>query len=148
MSDKIFDTHTEEETLDLAIRIAKTLQFPATLALYGDLGAGKTVFARGIARGFGIDEAITSPTFTIIQEYPFAEKGSLFHMDLYRLHDDEDALSFGIEDFLIQPDSVSLMEWPSRLTWLMPKNTIKIYFKHVGGDHRQITVPAEIGALL
>ena len=147
-TDKNFDTYSEEETVSLAEKCAAVLTRPATLALYGDLGGGKTAFTRGFAQALGVDDAVSSPTFTIIQEYAFPEKGSLFHMDLYRLVDDEDALSFGIEDFLNQPDSISVIEWPNRLTWLMPKNTLKITFTHVEKDHRQITLPAEIWELL
>ena len=102
---------SEEATLELGVRVASRLSWGQTLALYGDLGAGKTVFSRGIARGLGVTEAITSPTFTIVQEYRLPERHFLFHLDMYRIDNEEAALAFGIEDFLFAPVAVLLVEW-------------------------------------
>lgn len=137
------DTYSEEETLELCKKVASQISFPQTLALHGDLGGGKTVFSRGLCRELGVEDNIASPTFTIVQEYPIGDK-VINHMDLYRMAGDDDALSFGIEDMLNDPQALNLIEWPSRLTWLMPETAHHITFKHIEEDHRQITLPAEL----
>ena len=89
-------THSAEETRALAAKIAKSTPNGSGFALDGNLGAGKTVFASGFAAGLGIAEPVSSPTFTIVQEYPYA-KGMFFHLDLYRIDGPDAALAFGIE---------------------------------------------------
>lgn len=86
------------------------------ICLEGSLGAGKTVFARGFARGMGIDEPITSPTYALIQEYAGAL--DFIHMDLYRIHDSDDAMSLGLEEYWDR--GVCLVEWASRAAPLLP----------------------------
>jgi tRNA threonylcarbamoyladenosine biosynthesis protein TsaE len=131
---------SEEETLKLAAQFALSLPRPAIVTLTGDLGAGKTVFSRGMARALGVKGPISSPTFTIVQEYDI-DKGSLYHMDLYRISDDEEALSFGIEDFLLDQAAICLIEWPVRLSWLLPDQVFAIDLEHVSENERQITLP-------
>lgn len=143
MNTLTIDTFSEDETLALCKKVASAITYPATIALHGELGAGKTVFSRGLCRELGVTENITSPTFPIVQEYLLGDK-AVNHMDLYRLSGDDDALSFGIEDMLNDTQAVNLIEWPGRLTWLMPKDAHHITFKHINEDHRQITLPAEL----
>jgi tRNA threonylcarbamoyladenosine biosynthesis protein TsaE len=133
-------SNSEEETEKLAGEIALGLNRPANVTLTGELGAGKTVFSRGFARALGVTGPISSPTFTIVQEYEISD-GLLYHMDLYRIADDEDAVSFGIEDYLNDPQSVCLIEWPQRLSWLLPETLIKIEIKHVSESQREISYP-------
>ena len=92
-------THSAEETRKLASKIATETPNGTVFALDGNLGAGKTVFASGFAAGLGITEPVSSPTFTIVQEYPYA-KGMFFHLDLYRIDNPDAALAFGIDEFL------------------------------------------------
>jgi tRNA threonylcarbamoyladenosine biosynthesis protein TsaE len=111
------DTATEEETAALGTELARLLlpmaaSSPVVL-LYGDLGAGKTVFARGFARGVGVDEPIPSPTYPIVQSYE--GECTLHHLDLYRLTDEESVIAFGADEYLTEPGALSLVEWPSRL---------------------------------
>ena len=111
---------SEDETEKIAGELAELLlplahQNPVVL-MYGELGAGKTVFARGFARALGVDEAVPSPTFPIVQSYQAT--CILHHLDLYRLTGPEDALAFGIDDYASEPNAVCLIEWPERLAEL------------------------------
>ena len=101
-------TRSEEETEALGERLAKCLRAGAVVALYGDLGAGKTAFVRGLARGLGIRESVSSPTFTIVNEYP--GKTPLFHFDMYRLRNEDELFDIGWEDYLDR-GGVCAVEW-------------------------------------
>ena len=130
-------SNSEKETEEFAAKIAQGLKAPAVVTLSGDLGAGKTVFSRGFARALGVVGPISSPTFTIVQEYDI-DNGLLYHMDLYRISDDEEALSFGIEEYINDSQSICLIEWPQRLSWLLPEDTMKIELEHVSENQRKI----------
>ncbi len=109
-------TRTDEQTRDLGQRLGQAVTGPLALALTGDLGCGKTTFVKGLAQGLGVSEGfhITSPTFTIINEYP-ADKGlRLCHLDLYRLGSVEELACIGYEDML-ETDAVVVVEWPDLL---------------------------------
>ena len=133
-------TQSEEETVEVAKEIALAVQAPAIFTLSGDLGAGKTVFSRGFARALGVTDHISSPTFTIVQEYDIPQ-GTLYHMDLYRISSDEEAISFGIEEFLNDPKSINLIEWPQRLKWLLPEVVFPIEISHVSEFERKLRYP-------
>lgn len=117
---------TEKEMEDLGYGMAKTFSKGQVVSLRGSLGAGKTVFARGVARALGIQEAIVSPTFTLVQEY----SGSLpmYHMDLYRITSEEDFEMIGGED-LLYSNGVCLIEWSEVIDSMLPKGTIFIEIK-------------------
>lgn len=133
-------THSAEETRALAAKIAKSTPNGSVFALYGNLGAGKTVFASGFAAGLGITEPVSSPTFTIVQEYPYA-KGMFFHLDLYRIDGPDAALAFGIDEFLYAPDAISLVEWPERIDGLFPPGTFRVTIERTEREEvRRITV--------
>ena len=134
-------THSPGETETFAARLAADLPDGSVLALYGNLGAGKTVFARGFARGLGITEPISSPTFTILQEYPHDGK-MFYHMDLYRIDNSDAALAFGIDEFLYDKSAMTLLEWPERIEDILPPCTIIIRLEHSGNgdDTRTITM--------
>lgn len=136
--DEVFLSHSEAETEEFASRLAQQLKPGTVIALHGDLGAGKTVFTRGFARGLGIDEPVSSPTYTIIQEYRLPDGNWLFHLDLYRIDDYRAALAFGVEEYLDDPNAYILTEWPERIAELMPGNTMHITIEHVGSDERRI----------
>ncbi len=137
---KILESHSTEETEAFAANMAKELPPGSVLALYGDLGAGKTVFARGFARGLGITEPISSPTFTIVQEYPFEVGRKFFHLDLYRIDDSDAAFAFGIDEFLYDKTAMTLLEWPERIADILPPHVIKVEILHAGDETRKITV--------
>ena len=135
-------TDSEEATLELGRRLAACLKFGETVALYGDLGAGKTVLSRGVARGLGVTEPVTSPTFTVVQEYRLPDNKFFFHLDMYRIDGEEAALAFGIEDFLFAPDAITLVEWPERIVGLLPpEQTLTITLEHSDHDRRRIVLP-------
>jgi tRNA threonylcarbamoyladenosine biosynthesis protein TsaE len=109
----ILISHSPAETEALGERLGRVAQRGLVLALDGELGAGKTQFVRGLARGLGIASRVHSPTFTLVNEYG-GGRLKLFHLDLYRLETPEQILSAGIEEFL-PPDGVAVIEWAERL---------------------------------
>lgn len=115
-----FITKDEQETKKIARALSTVLRPGDVLALDGELGAGKTIFAKGIAEGLGVQEPIDSPTFTIVKEY--AGKVPFYHLDVYRLEADE---PLGLEEYL-DGDGVCLVEWASRIADWLPEETIKI----------------------
>ena len=133
-------THSADETRKLASKIAAETPNGTVFALDGNLGAGKTVFASGFAAGLGITEPVSSPTFTIVQEYPYA-RGMFFHLDLYRIDDPDAALAFGIDEFLYASDAISLVEWPERIDGLFPPGTVRVTIERTEQEEtRKITV--------
>ena len=132
-------TTSEEMTLALGERLAGLLHGGCVVALEGDLGCGKTVFSRGVARGLGIAEAVTSPTFTVAQEYRCANGLWLYHLDMYRISDENAALAFGIDEFLFQPNAVTLVEWPGQIAGLLAGPQLRtIHFRHVAEGQRSL----------
>ena len=112
------------ETRQVAQELLETLKPGAVLALYGDLGAGKTCFIQGLAQAMGVRRAVSSPTFTLIHEY-IAEGLRLYHVDLYRIRDSREALSLGLDEY-IHGDGITAIEWAERVTELLPATTIHI----------------------
>ncbi len=141
---KVVVTRSEEETAEFAAKLARTIGPGVVLALRGDLGAGKTVFARGFARGLGWEGPVPSPTFTIVQEYEFNNESSgirrLHHVDLYRIDGADTALAFGLDERLPDPEGVSLVEWPERAESLFPPSVVEVSIRHLEGDSRELTV--------
>jgi len=114
LPDRNILSKSEAQTQDLGVRLGRLLQQPALILLQGDLGAGKSVLARGIARGLGVDPQlpITSPTFTLMNHYP--ARLDLYHFDLYRVSDPDELLEIGFDEFA-HGRGVTLVEWPERL---------------------------------
>ena len=133
-------THSESETEDAGALFAATLHDGDVLLLHGDLGAGKTAFVRGLARGLGAaPEGVSSPTFTIVQSYRGASL-TLVHADLYRLSPEEvDDVAL---DDLLAPATVMAVEWAERWT-SAPRGAIEVRLEHAGDtDRRLVVVPA------
>ncbi len=128
---------SEEETIHLAGNIARQTKPGTVIALHGDLGAGKTVFTRGFAAGLGITEPVSSPTYTIIQEY-HTDRGWFFHLDLYRIKDEVAALAFGVDEYLEDSQAIVVVEWPERIKTILPEHTIHISISHLDSGHREI----------
>ena len=140
-TEKIFYSHSEEETEKLASEIARTLPPGGTVLLRGNLGAGKTVFSRGFARGLGCDDTLSSPTYTIVQEYDIPETGRRFyHLDLYRIADEHAALGFGVDEFLSDPEAWTLLEWPVRIKGILPPEVIKLSIEKISDEERKISL--------
>lgn len=117
------NTKSVEETEELGRRIGGKLKKGDCVSLRGSLGAGKTVIAKGIARALSIEEAIVSPTFTLVQEYEGKEK--LYHLDIYRISGEDEFESMGGEEFLY-PDGITLIEWSEKIDSMLPDSTIYI----------------------
>ncbi|MBQ9089144.1 MAG: tRNA (adenosine(37)-N6)-threonylcarbamoyltransferase complex ATPase subunit type 1 TsaE [Lentisphaeria bacterium] len=130
----------ENDTEKIGADVANKCSPGTVVILDGDLGAGKTVFSRGFARALGIDEPVSSPTYTIVQEYELPERGRLYHLDLYRISGVSAALAFGVDEFLNDPSSYALVEWPERIEGILPEDAVKVRLKHAGEGKREITV--------
>ena len=146
-----FFSDSDEQTLAMGIALAPALQDGMVVALVGDLGCGKTVISRGIARGLGITEAVTSPTFTVAQEYPAPDGRRFNHLDMYRIDDERSALAFGIEEYLFDPDAITLVEWPERIAGLLRGgDCIALTLAYGDGqdETRVIDLPDDLGRQL
>ena len=133
-------TKNFEETENVGYTLAKSLDLGKTILLFGNLGAGKTVFSRGFARGIGITEPVSSPTYTIVQEYDIPTGGRLYHLDLYRINGVESALAFGVDEFIDDPNAIRLIEWPMRIDGILPDDCIKVSIEHIDDETREITI--------
>lgn len=115
------------------------------IALEGELGAGKTVFVKGLAQAFGIKSKIKSPTFTLMKKYKIAasdkqQATSLYHLDCYRLKDHRDLKILGIKEILNNPENIILIEWSDRVKKILPQNHIKIHIDHINSNTRGIAI--------
>jgi tRNA threonylcarbamoyladenosine biosynthesis protein TsaE len=137
MTPRVFHTASEEETVALGERIARELPRKAVVLLIGNLGAGKTTLAKGIAQGLGAvaAEGVSSPTFTLIHEY--GER--VYHIDLYRLDTAAEVATLGLDE-IFDRDAVVLVEWGERFLDLMPAQRIEIRLAPEGEDVRRIEV--------
>ncbi len=136
---EIFYSERPEATRALAENLARTLTRPVVIALHGDLGAGKTLFTQALARALGVDQPVTSPTFTLINEYDLPDGGKLYHVDCYRLHDPvPEAIALGLEDLF--DDGIVVIEWADRILPILPQQRIDIHFEYIDDQQRQIKV--------
>ena len=127
----------EQETKEFGKKLAESLEVGATIALIGDLGAGKTTLTKAIAAGLGVSEVLTSPTFTIVCEYD-SGRLPLYHFDVYRVHDSEELFEIGFEDYLHR-GGVCLIEWANLLEeGLLPENTMTIKMEYGEGETERI----------
>ena len=137
----VLETRSPKETFDLGVRLGQDACPGQVFTLTGDLGVGKTVFTQGFAEGLGIEEAVNSPTFTIVQVY---ESGRLpfYHFDVYRIGDVEEMDEVGFEDY-VMGEGVSLIEWANLIEEILPDNRTEILIEkdlEQGFDYRRITV--------
>ena len=132
-----YTTHSPEETEKVGAALAKILTPGTVLAYRGDLGAGKTAFTRGLARGLGYEEPVTSPTYTIVNEY-LGGRLPLFHFDMYRLGSSDDLWDIGWEDYL-ERGGICAVEWSENVDDAM-ENPILVTIEKLGEDARRITI--------
>ena len=128
-----FISNSREETYAFSMEYAKTLKAGDVLLLDGDMGAGKTVFAKGIAKGLGIEEEVTSPTYAYMNDY----EGRLFHYDCYRIESVEQAESLGLADYF-EMGGVCLVEWAQNIAPLLPKKVKRVCIRKVSENEREI----------
>ena len=129
-------TYSEQETIELAQNIESEKFENMVICLDGELGSGKTVFTKGLASALGIEENITSPTFTIIKEYPDGEM-PLYHMDVYRLDGNADGV--GIEEYY-NKGGIVVIEWAKTIKDILPEERLEIKFKVIDENRRSITI--------
>lgn len=137
---KQWETFSSEETEAIGVKMGQAAKPAQVYSLDGDLGVGKTVFTKGFARGLGITEHVTSPTFTIINEY--LGRIPLYHFDVYRISSEEEMDDIGYEDYFYG-HGVSLVEWATLIPNLIPEDAIHITIEkdfEKGDDYRRITV--------
>ncbi len=140
-SKRVYETASEEETFEIGRQFGLAAQVGSVFALEGDLGAGKTVFAKGFAAGLGITEVISSPTFTILQIYD-SGRLELYHYDAYRIEDPSEMEEIGYTDYFYG-EGTCLVEWPGNIAEYFPDHYTKISIEkdlEKGFDHRRITV--------
>ncbi len=131
-------TKSPEETKLLAENLIKKIKKPVLFCLYGDLGAGKTVFAKGIAAGMGIPEKdIKSPTYTFVRRYRKGKK-TLYHFDFYRIEEVDELMVQDLEEIFQAGDAVMVMEWPGHIKEILPSVRVDIYFKYIDRNTRSI----------
>jgi len=132
-------THSERETENVGRELAQSLKKGDVVALFGDLGAGKTAFTRGIAQGLECSDYVSSPTFTLVNEY-LSGRVPLFHFDLYRLNGEDDVWGIGWDDYLDR-NGVCVVEWSERAEKIFPKGTIYVTLRFGEfGENRIISI--------
>lgn len=137
MNKKFFISKNKEQTMNLAKDLALQLKGGETICLNGDLGAGKTVFVKGLAKGLGIKELITSPTFVLVKEFN-TNNLKLYHIDCYRLESSQDLLSLGFQEWL-KNGNIIVIEWADNVRDILPKNCINIKFEIINETRRKIS---------
>ncbi|MCL4152155.1 UNVERIFIED_CONTAM: hypothetical protein GTU68_060906 [Idotea baltica] len=137
MSDLVFETATEEEMIAAGLAFSESLESGDVVALVGDLGAGKTHFSKGIVSGLGADADVTSPTFSLVHEYPDGRL-PVFHFDFYRIDSPDELVRLGWDEFLDE-DGVILVEWADKFPDLLPEGAIQLHFSiEKSGNHTVI----------
>ncbi len=135
---------SQQETRDLGEHLGRSLRRGDVVLLHGDLGAGKTTFAQGIAHGLLVDGYVQSPTFSLVHEHEGRdgddEPVRLYHLDLYRLSGETELDSFGFDDYLVPTDGISLIEWPERAVDRLPDRYLLVRLEHHGEDQRRLTI--------
>jgi len=118
----VYKSHSVEETEKIALELSEKLNGTEVIAMYGDLGAGKTAFTRGLVKGFGIDDNVSSPTFSLVNEY--IGDFSVFHFDMYRIDSWEDLYSIGFFDYI--GNGLIVIEWSENIEGALPDDVIKV----------------------
>lgn len=136
--ERVFISRSPEETRRIARELLGGQSRRALLALHGELGAGKTCFVQGLAAALGIADAVTSPTFTIVNEY--RGRLPLYHIDLYRLSGPDELFALGLDEYL-EAEAVIAIEWAERAEELLPPDTVDVFLRNLDApDRREITI--------
>ena len=138
-------SHSPEETEDIGARLAQRLGPGAVVAFTGDLGAGKTAFTRGLARGLGIPDRVTSPTFTIVNEYE-GGRLPLFHFDMYRLGSADELFDIGWEDYL-RRGGVCAVEWSENIADALEEDAVRVDIRRGASDQERVITIAGVSEL-
>lgn len=137
-------SHSPEQTLRIGTQLGRVLEQGSLLLLGGMIGAGKTTFAQGLARGLRVTTEMLSPTFTLVTEHDGIDANEspvrIYHIDLYRIEETDELLSFGFEEYLDDPRAITIIEWPERARDLLPTEYILIELANVADTKRSITI--------
>lgn len=125
-----------QETEQIAEKLARTLSGTEVIAMFGGLGAGKTAFTRGLARGLGIEDGVSSPTFALVNEYE--GKFTVYHFDMYRVSTWDDLYSTGFFDYI--DNGIMIIEWSENIGEFLPENHITITINHISENEREIII--------
>ena len=137
-----YRTETPDQTIRLGLEIGKQLQPGSVVALHGPLGAGKTTLVKGIARSLNIEEALTSPSFTLIAEYEGSREGNpviLYHIDLYRISHPQEIEDLGMEEIL-NGEGICVIEWAEKASEFLPESTVRVEIVIEDKGRRQIKI--------
>lgn len=141
MVDRIIESFAEEDTFKLGVELGQNAIPGDVITLIGDLGVGKTILAKGMAKGLGIEEDVSSPTFTIVQEY-HEGRIPLYHFDVYRIEEPEEMEAIGYEEYFFG-DGVCLVEWADLISEIIPSGHTRVTVEkdlEKGFDYRKITI--------
>ena len=133
-----FITNSPAETESVGAALSKILSPGAVIAYRGDLGAGKTVFSKGLCKALGVTEHVSSPTFCLVNEYE-GERFPIYHFDLYRIEDPDELYEIGFSEFT-EGAGIAIIEWPQRAEEMLPKSRIEVSIDRDGDDRRKVTV--------
>lgn len=135
-------TKSAEETIKIAENLAKKIKPGDFIALFGELGGGKTTFTQGLVKGLNIKKRIISPTFIIIREYDIPGKNyKFYHIDLYRINmEDYEVSELGLSEILEEGKGIVVVEWAEKMGKFLPKKRKEIYFKYLSENRREITI--------
>ena len=131
-----FFTKSYEETEEIAFRLAQTLKGTEIIAMFGGLGAGKTAFTRGLARGLDFNDGVSSPTFALVHEYE--GKFPIYHFDMYRINTFDDLYTTGFFDYM--DNGVMVIEWSENIENALPESCIKVYINVISENERKIEI--------
>lgn len=135
-----FFSRSPEQTRRIGMRLGGLLKTGDVICLHGDLGAGKTTFTQGLAQGWGSLDAVSSPTFVLVNLYRRADGAQLFHLDAYRLESLPEAEELDLDSMLAE--GALIIEWPERLGNLIPSEQLQVTLEHISEEHRQMNFHA------
>ena len=133
---KVYNSFSYDETLDIGVRLASNLKGNEVIALFGGLGMGKTALTTGIAKGFGAENCVSSPTFAIVNEYH--GKAAIYHFDMYRINTFDDLYTTGFFDYM--DNGVMVIEWSENIESALPEGCIRVYIKVISENEREIEI--------
>ena len=134
-------TKSARETQKLGEKLANSLKGGGLIALYGELGSGKTTFVKGLAKGLGIKKRIISPTFVFIRPYTLVAKPyTLYHVDLYRIGKADEIKGLGLDEIFNDKEAIVAIEWAEKIKKLLPRERIEVYFEYLGEKKRKIKI--------
>lgn len=147
MINQKYTSNSEEETIELGRKFSKELRGGDIVAFYGDLGSGKTEFIKGICEKFEIQDLVTSPTFTIVNNYKCSNGTMIYHLDLYRLKEKDEFDEIGFYELLDDENAIKLIEWAEKGQALMPENRINVKITNDPNNEnkRYIIISSNIG---